>query len=251
MKISQIYITDSGDEEIPAYARMAVSSVVNAIPHSDHKIYRKEELRQWIADEYGTSMLLAFDKLVPYAFKADLARYLLLYKQGGWYFDVTIRVINGVDVQDHVDMITFLDLPQYSGVSFACNNAIIFSKAKNKILESAIDLAYSNIKNSYYGPNCLYPTGPACLGRSVAKLQDNLNVLTGTLMDLTPGFADKNRGFIFNDGTLFALHKPGSRGGDMAYLGAKGTNNYGLLYEQRKIYNEAINVEDKQSNFQA
>ncbi|OOR99178.1 hypothetical protein B0187_05320 [Haemophilus paracuniculus] len=240
MHISQIFITDHHYEELPAYLKMATHSVKSQMPHDHYHCYSKEELRTWILQEYGNSMLKAFDKLIPYAYKADLARYLLLYRLGGWYFDITVRVLNGVGVDDEVDFITFVDLPQYSQVSFACNNAIIYSKANSPILESTIYEVYHNIKNEKYGKNCLAPTGPLCLGKNIAKHFEQLSVVTGSFVALTPEFNNKNRGFVLNDGSILALHKKGNQGGDLTKLGIEGTNNYGELYNQRKIYDPEI-----------
>lgn len=241
MHISQILITDHHYEELPDYLKMATDSVKENIQHDHYHCYSKEELRTWILQEYGNSMLKAFDKLIPYAYKADLARYLLLYRFGGWYFDVTIRVLNGItSVGQEVDFITFMDLPQYSEASFSCANGIIYSKANSPILESTILEVYHNIKNEYYGKSWLTPTGPLCLGKNVAKHFEQLNIVTGSFIPLTPEFNNKNRGFVFSDGSIFALHKKGNKGGDFINLGIEGTNNYGELYSQRKIYDRQI-----------
>ena len=221
MHISQILITDDDSEPLSPFLQMAVQTVKTLMPHNVHKVYRKEELREFIRDQYGITMLKTFDKLIPYAFKADLARYLLLYKFGGWYFDISIRIINGLNVNNDIDMIIFGDLPQHSGTSYACSNAIIYSKAGNKILECTIESIFSNVKNEKYGQNLLSPTGPVCFGKSVAIFSENQNILTGTFADLTPGYSNRNRGFILMDGLLLGLHKPLNIGGEINYLGIK------------------------------
>jgi len=191
-------------------------------------------------------MRLAFDKLIPYAYKADLARYLLLYKYGGWYFDISIRVVNGgIGVPDEIDLVTFTDLSQNTFTSYGCNNGIIYTKAKNIILQCAIESTYSNIREEYFGRNSLYPTGPVCFGKAVAKFADTQNVITGTFLELTPGFDNRNKAWVLNDGTLFALHKPGNLGGDLKNLGVEGSNNYGLLYASKSIYNTSINLPER------
>ncbi len=240
--IVQIFISDDEAQPLPPYFQMAVNSVKSGIPHSKHHIYSHQELREWIEKEYGSTVRLAFDKLIPYAFKADLARYLLLYKLGGWYFDISVRVINGSAAADYVDFITFAEQPLYSKTSYACNNAIIYAKANSPILEETINEVLKNIATENYGRSVLYPTGPACLGKFVAKYFEALYVYAGTFTDLTPAYPNKNRGFLLDDGTLFALHKNGNVGGDLTAFGAKGTNNYGLLYAERSIYNPNIQL---------
>jgi len=242
MQINQIFISDQPNNELPPYIRHATATVKACVPHSEHKIWSNDELREWIFSNYGEEMVGAYDKLVPYAYKADLARYLLLYLIGGWYFDITIRVVNSITVGEDIDFITFLDLPQYTNVTYACNNGIIFSKKYSPILEDAINATYSNIKDSFYGKSPLSITGPVLFGNSVAKFEKDLNIVSGTFMDLTPGFLNKNRGFVFNDGTLLALHKDGNKGGDLEYLGILGTNNYGRLYIEKNVFLNDIHL---------
>ncbi len=244
MNIFQIFISDEGEKDVvfSPYLEMAINSVKSSIPHTSHHIYSHQELREWIQHEYGNEILQAFDKLIPYAFKADLARYLLLYKFGGWYFDISIRVLNGVNVGNDIDFITFFDMPLYSKVSYACNNDIIYSKVKSIILEDTINEVLKNIANENYGKSVLAPTGPICLGKFVAKHTEKLNIHTGLFTELTPSYPNKNRGFVLDNGILFALHKPGNIGGDLTQLGAKGTNNYGELYRVRNIYNKNIHL---------
>ncbi|OOR88499.1 hypothetical protein B0181_08045 [Moraxella caviae] len=242
MNISQIFIADNDGRELSPYLKKAVDSVKSQMPHTVHKIYFHQELREWIEQTYGGDIRKAFDKLVPYAFKADLARYLLLYHFGGWYFDISVHVLNGIKVIDELDFLTFLDFPFYSKVSYACNNAIIYSKKGSIILEDTINDVLRNIATENYGQHVLAPTGPICLGKNVAKHADALNVHTGVFTELTPTYPNKNRGFVLDNGLLFALHKQGNVGGDLTALGAKGTNNYGELYEARAIYDTSIQV---------
>lgn len=189
MQINQIFISDAPGKVLPPFLQMATQTVANVVPNAEHKIYFKEELAEWIRNEYGKEMQMAFDKLIPYAYKADLARYLLLFKYGGWYFDISIRVVNGgIAVPGDIDLVTFSDLSQNTYTSYGCSNGIIYTKPKNIILQDAIQSVYENIKKENLGRNSLYPTGPVCFGKSVAKFADTQNIITGTFLDLTPGF---------------------------------------------------------------
>ena len=165
-----------------------------------------------------------------------------MYRRGGWYFDISVTVLNGISIGPSVDFITFLDLPQYSLVTYACSNGIIYSKKNSLILEEAINESLKNIRSEIYGQNSLSITGPIVLGRAVAKHQSALNVIPGTFADLTPGMKNKNRAFIFSDGQILALHKKGSQGGDLESLGAVGTNNYAKIYADRTVFDSSISV---------
>ncbi|WII93985.1 glycosyltransferase [Kingella negevensis] len=239
MNISQIFISDEPISELPTALDTAVKSVLANVAHTQHTIYLKEPLRAWINQEYGAEMLKAFDKLKPFAYQADLARYLLLYRLGGWYFDIAIRVVSPTtNIPDDIDFIAFSDLSCYTEVSFGCCNGILYAKAGSPILGDTIADVCHNIANEYYGRNVLYPTGPVCLGKHIAKHSADLNIVTGMFTALTPNHPKKNRAFVFNDGTIFAHHKEK----ELSLLGAKGTNNYNDLYAQRAVYDTRIQV---------
>ncbi|MDK4679439.1 glycosyltransferase family 32 protein [Kingella negevensis] len=243
MYIHQIYISDEPAGQLPAALNQAVQSVNQNVQHTQHVIYFKETLREWIMQNYGAEMLKAFDKLVPYAFKADLARYLLLYKLGGWYFDISTRVINPVNrIDDNIDMIAFMDLFHQQGIPVAYCNGILYAKAGSPILEKLIDYVCYNISHEIRGRTTLAATGPVALGHILAQEGANHRILTGSFMDLTPTHPRKNRGYVFHDGFLFALHKGENMGGDLSAFGAKGTNNYLQLYQERKEYDPNIHV---------
>ena len=48
-------------------------------------MYNKESLRNFIENEFDLSTLKAFDKIKPYAYKADLGRYCILYIYASQY----------------------------------------------------------------------------------------------------------------------------------------------------------------------
>ena len=85
MPISQIFLSDAEDQTLSPFLRHATGTVQTAFPKEEHTIYNKETLRQFIADNYDLDVLWAYDSLRPYSYKADLGRFCLLNKLGGWY----------------------------------------------------------------------------------------------------------------------------------------------------------------------
>ena len=49
-------------------------------------------------------------KIKPYANKASFARYCIVYLQGGWYIDITIKVLKGINLSVETDLFGFRDL---------------------------------------------------------------------------------------------------------------------------------------------
>jgi mannosyltransferase OCH1-like enzyme len=235
MEISQIYLSDSEDQELSPFLQYATSTVQNAFPNDNHTIYNKESLRRFIADNYDSDVVRAYDSLRPYSYKADLGRFCLLNKLGGWYFDIAVRVVNPVQVGDRIEWLAFRDIQRFSYTSWACATTVLYSKPNNIALTTAIKMIVNNCQEQYYGITPLCPTGPTLLGAALAANKGNVNFVYGDYMELTPTHEQKNRAFVLPDGTIMAWSKP-SGGGDLTGVGAKGVNNYNELWAARAVY---------------
>jgi len=235
MPISQIFLSDAEDQELSPFLRHAAGTVQAAFPKEEHTIYNKETLRQFIADNYDLDVLWAYDSLRPYSYKADLGRFCLLNKLGGWYFDIAVRVVNPVALSDRIEFLAFRDIQRFSYTSWACATTVLYSKPSNPALVTAIEMIVNNCHEQYYGITPLCPTGPTLLGAALAANGGNVNHVFGDYMELTPTHEQKNRAFILPDGTIMAWSKP-SGGGDLTGVGAKGVNNYNELWHARKVY---------------
>jgi mannosyltransferase OCH1-like enzyme len=236
MPISQIFLSDADNQELSPFLRHATSTVQGAFPNEEHTIYNKETLRQFIADNYDLDILWAYDSLRPYSYKADLGRFCLLNKLGGWYFDIAVRAAHQpVTVGSRVEFLAFRDIQRFSYTSWACATTVLYSKPSNPSLVTAIQMIVKNCHEQYYGITPLCPTGPTLLGAALAANGGNANHVFGDYLELTPTHEQKNRAFILPDGTIMAWSKP-SGGGDLAGVGAKGVNNYNTLWHARSVY---------------
>ena len=234
MEISQIFLSDT-DQELSPFLRHAVSTVKSAFPNDNHTVYNKNSLRKFIADNYDADVLGAYDALRPYSYKADLGRFCLLNKLGGWYFDIPVRVMNPVEVGDRIEWLAFRDIQRFSYTSWACATTVLYSKPNNSALATAIEMIVNNCQEKYYGITPLCPTGPTLLGAALAVNGGNANFVYGDYLELTPTYEQKNRAFVLPDGTIMAWSKP-SGGGDLTGVGAKGVNNYNELWADRQVY---------------
>jgi mannosyltransferase OCH1-like enzyme len=234
MELSQIFLSDT-DQELSPFLRHATSTVKNAFPNGNHTIYDKNSLRQFISDNYDADVLSAYDALRPYSYKADLGRFCLLNKLGGWYFDIAVRVVNPVEVGDRIQFLAFRDIQRFSYTTWACATTVLYSKPDNIALTTAIEMIVNNCQEKYYGITPLCPTGPTLLGAALAANGGNPNFVYGDYLELTPTHEQKNRAFVLPDGTIMAWSKP-SGGGDLTGVGAKGVNNYNELWASRQVY---------------
>lgn len=234
MEISQIFLSDAGDELSP-FLQYATGTVKASFSGANHTIYTKETLRQFIADNYDAEVLWAYDCLKPYSYKADLGRFCLLNKLGGWYLDIAIRVVNPVEVGPRIKWLAFRDIQRFSFTSWACATTVLYSQPDNPALTTAIQLIVNNCHERFYGITPLCPTGPTLLGQALAMNGPNSDFVYGDYLELTPTHEQKNRAFVLPDGTIMAWSKP-SGGGDLTGVGAKGVNNYNELWAKRDVY---------------
>ena len=237
MQVSQIFLSDNGDE-LPSFLEQATSTVRQAFPGANYQLYTKKTLRSFIQNNYGEEVLAVYDSLKPYAYKADLGRYCLLNKLGGWYVDIGVRLINPVEVGPRIKFLAFRDIQRFSFTSWACSIGILYSQPENPALQDAIEMIMANYVEQYYGITPLCPTGPALLGKALAVNGGQSDFVYGDYLELTPTHQNKNRAFVLPDGTIMGWGKP-SEGGDLTRLGAKGTNNYNELWAQRQVYGES------------
>ena len=235
MQISQIFLSTNPAEELSPFLKHATGTVDACFPSADHVIYSSETLRTFIAENYEKDVLWAYDCLTPFSYKADLGRFCLLNKIGGWYFDIGVRAFNAVDLGDRIEFLAFRDIQRFSYTSWACATTVMFSKPDNKALQLAIEMIVENCKEQYYGITPLCPTGPTLLGKALAANGSQSNFVYGDYLELTPTHGQKNRAFVLPDGTIMAWSKPAG-GGDLTGLGAKGVNNYNELWAAREVY---------------
>jgi len=234
MEISQIYLSDESNE-LSHFLQYATGTVKAAFSNASHTIYTKETLRQFIADNYDSDVLWAYDCLKPYSYKADLGRFCLLNKLGGWYLDIAVRVVNPVQVGPRIKWLAFRDIQRFSFTSWACATTVLYSQPDNPALTTAIQLIVNNCHERFYGITPLCPTGPTLLGQALAMNGPNPDFVYGDYLELTPTHEQKNRAFVLPDGTIMAWSKP-SGGGDLTGVGAKGVNNYNELWARRDVY---------------
>ena len=240
----QILITESTANGLPPAIEEITKEMRFRFAEYNYSLWNDIALREFIAQHFEPAVLESYLKLVPYAYKSDLARYCLLFHYGGWYADLGLRFNerNVIDLVDNtLDMIFFWDLGDlYAPYRsfYDCMNGLLFSRAKNPIIKTAIDLIVSNCRSNFYGSDSMSPTGPGVLGRAIAINGKTERHFDGHFLMLTPYHNQKNRAYVLRDGTIMAWHRStlNGCGKTLSELGAEGTNDYRVLWRDRKIY---------------
>lgn len=238
--IFQIFISDHHAEP-PELLRAAIASVQQCFGAYAYVRHNGESLRAFLEECFDREVVAAYDKLRPYAYKADLGRYCLLYQHGGWYADISIQMRQPVGaVAADVELVYFFDLGDgvVPGRSlFDVSNSLMYAKPRHGVMERAIRQVVQHCKDEYYGPSIYCPTGPSVLGSAIAAEPRSPRHVSGHLMALTPNHSRRNLSFVLPDGQILALFKKGwLPPGEVLFGKREGTNNYADLWAQRRVY---------------
>lgn len=257
MKIHQILINDTNKlpSTIPEYSSICTKQFLNLYPNSSYHLYCGEEIENIIKNNFDKEVLTSYKMLKPYSYKADLAKYCILYLYGGFYFDLSIFFVSKIPKLEEVDFFAFRDASNNSTKTWAVASGIIYSKPKSLIMKTCIDIVVKHCKEKFYGVDV---SGPAILGESVVlnyKKIDNHFIL-GERMSLSKEdlihikknflvlknkiFDNIEEGFISDlSGNIVCLCKS-SGPGDIQSLGFEGTNNYVDMWFNKDVYDETI-----------
>ena len=230
--ISQILITDEGSSsKLPEVIQQNVRSIKSLYPNSTYRLFSRDCIRELMKANFEANVLEAFDGLRPYAFKADLARYCILFLFGGIYVDLSIRLLHKLRVGSGKGLVCFRDVCGLWGVA----NGLIYAEAGRREMSEAILGVVKNFSRRHYGASPLHPSGPALFGRVLATNDCEEEIEIGSFQSLTGNNHPANYGFVDSSGRIIALRMKTS---SLSDLGVDGANNYGEIWSARQVYGE-------------
>jgi hypothetical protein len=248
VKIHQILINDSGKlpKQLPEYAEMCTKSITDFYGTKEYHLYSGEELEEIIQNNFDIDVYKSYQKLKPYAYKADLARYCLLYLYGGLYVDLNTRFIHilNEDYLNQWNFFAFRDIIGSSIRNWSVSTSIIFSKPQCSVFQKAIEIIVGNCKNEYYGIQNTEPTACIVLGQSIILSKEELSCTNGEIICINGAMLNASKrslGFFTDYGDFIALRKPVNTG-DMKTIGFLQTNNYFEMWKNKDIYYTSIKI---------
>jgi mannosyltransferase OCH1-like enzyme len=93
-KIPNVIYQTFPTKRLPQALAENVEYIKELNPDFEHVLFDDEDIVRFIRDEYGTDVLAYYERINPHygAARADLFRYLLIYKKGGVYLDIKSRM---------------------------------------------------------------------------------------------------------------------------------------------------------------
>jgi hypothetical protein len=151
-------------KNLPNKMADCVKRLKSANPGFEHHLYDDKECRLFIKENFDASVVEAYDRLIPGAFKADLWRYCVLYKRGGFYVDIKFQCEPGFSFSQINDPFFYVGEYSYDGSGKLYDHivytGVIGSRANNPLFDKCIRQIVENVNRNYYGPEHTSPTGP-------------------------------------------------------------------------------------------
>jgi hypothetical protein len=248
MLLSSVLITSGPRVEanLPALIAENIESLKRHHPGADHKLFLHDDIVALLSARFSKTVLDAYEALQPYAYKADLARYCILYEYGGLYADVSYYFVGSIPT-DGTRPTVFRD--NLVSAPWDTSNAIIYAPPEHKALERAIQMVCGNVERRFYGYNSLCPTGPALFGKAVASTCEAHEIITGTAIPVRRERLEELSPNLFLPGSatincltlgqrIVALKRKRMMAKGLTELGVENGNAYNDLYRDRQIYRD-------------
>ena len=144
-------------------------------PQFKFHLFDDNDCKKFIKEHFGIKVYDVFENLIPGAYKADLWRYCILYKNGGIYIDIKFHT-NNFNLKQLTDNNYFVKDRdgRWEKNKIGIYNGFMISKPKNPIFLNCINDIIKNVNSGYMGLNPLYPTGPGLMGNYFKNTDDFL-----------------------------------------------------------------------------
>ena len=216
----------------PAIARN-IASLREHHPGLPHRLYDQDAIRDFLRTQMEPDVAWAYEQLLPYAYRADLARLCLLHAFGGLYADLSVFFHAPLPL-DSGKIIVFRDRAVIA--PWIVSNTILGAPAGAPALEAAIRMIVANCRSRYRGASSLCPTGPVLLGKAIAMHCEPGQIHLGEVQNVSQ--RDDTEALVFvdaTDGRMIGYRT--KRGAGLSELGLElGVNNYNDFYYSHLTY---------------
>ena len=160
---------------VPPKMKDNINNLIKNNPEFDYYLYSDEACKKYIKENYSEEVLKAFNALKPGAYKSDLWRYCVLYREGGVYLDIKYNSLRPlVDIISESQYMFVKDKDWSEDRSNCFYNGVMITPPNNPMLKECINEIVINTTFKQYNENDLDVTGPCLLGR-LMKIHDRTN----------------------------------------------------------------------------
>ena len=159
LNVYQIWIQD---QYVSDNMYKSIQTIFDYNPNINYTLWTNDKIITLINEDTEFENLLnAYKTIKPYAFKSDLFRLYVLYKNGGVYIDIDFICKHNIyELCNNKELVLCKDIGNN-----AIYNGFIFSKKGNLFLKYCIEECIKNIMNKKMDGD-LSITGPVCIGNS-------------------------------------------------------------------------------------
>jgi hypothetical protein len=218
---------------LPAPIVRNIASLRAHHPGLPHRLYDGPAIRAFLRTHMEADVLWAYDHLLPYAYRADLARLCLLHEFGGVYADLSVFLHAPLPIETG-KLVVFRDRAVVA--PWIVSNTLIGAPARMPVFEAAIRMIVAHCRSRYRGASALCPTGPVLFGRALALHAEPQQIHLGEVLNVAQ--RDHTESLVFvdaTDGRMIAYRTKTAAG--LQGLGLhRGVNNYNDFYRAQLIY---------------
>lgn len=236
MNLFSILIADDAPPDpsaLPPAITRNIASFREHHPDLPHRLYDQGAIRDFLRTHMEADVGWAYEQLLPYAYRADLARLCLLHEFGGLYADLSVFFHASLPVASG-KMIVFRDRAHVA--PWIVSNTILGAPPRAPALEAAIRMIVAHCRTRYRGASSLCPTGPVLLGKAIAMHCEPWQLHLGEVANAAQ--SDTREALVFIDTTdrrMIGYRTKEAAG--LAGLGlAHGVNNYNDFYYAQLTY---------------
>jgi len=212
--------------KIPERMKDNIYKLINKNPEFDYYLFSDEKCKEFITDNFTVDVVNAFDSLRPGAYKSDLWRYCILYKNGGVYLDIKFYSV-----------VPLINLVRTNPVIFVKDidakclyNAFMVSTPQNPIFKYCIDSIIHSCKFKLYKSGSLHITGPCLLGKMVIENNGKDYIKKLNFRHAYHIFTEKQ--ILYKNELVLQSYKEYSEDQQMS----EKIEHYSILWNRRRVY---------------
>tara|TARA_Y100000389_G_scaffold28434_1_gene24335 strand:+ start:1131 stop:2777 length:1647 start_codon:yes stop_codon:yes gene_type:complete len=151
-------------EHIPPFIKQNIMSFIRNNPTIKVIVYHEKQINTFIEQHGSSHEKIMFERLIPFSYKVDLWKYILLYKKGGMLWNPLYSLNHEFDFSTFFTQNHFVLEPVSHGISI--NNDLLVTQPNNPILLQCIEHIQFNIENCVVGYTVDHPTGNRLFGET-------------------------------------------------------------------------------------